>query len=97
MGGSPFSTAKDISRDDLKDLFVKAWEYPFGQDPIQYHLAQVAHQDQRALWHLADRCIPADVKDMAKLWKMEHTLVEMWRNAFIAGWREALRDIKGEQ
>lgn len=45
---------------------------------------------ERALWALADQHIPPDVREMAHRWKMDHTLVEMYRAAFIAGWRAAV-------
>jgi Ni/Co efflux regulator RcnB len=48
-----------------------------------------ARADAKALWHLADYSIPADVKEMAERWDMGSTLQEMWRGAFIQGWRAA--------
>lgn len=48
---------------------------------------QNAVADQKALYALADHYLPSDVKENAARWKMEETLCEMWRNAFIAGWR----------
>lgn len=50
-----------------------------------------ARADAKALWHLADYSIPADVKDMAQRWDMEQALQEIWRGAFIQGWRAALK------
>ena len=50
-----------------------------------------ARADAKAVWLLADFYMPADVKEMAGLWKMENTLQEMWRGAFIEGWRAAHR------
>jgi hypothetical protein len=38
-------------------------------------------------WQIADEHIPADVREMAKRWKMEEALIEMWRGAFIQGYR----------
>lgn len=43
------------------------------------------------LWALADLYVPTDVREAAARWKLENTLVEMWRDAFIEGWRAALR------
>lgn len=54
-------------------------------------LVREAHQHSKAVWLLADYSIPPDVRELAKLWKMEETLIELWRGAFIEGWRAAHR------
>lgn len=41
----------------------------------------------RALWALADLHVPTDVREAAARWGLEHTIVEVWRQAFIAGFR----------
>ena len=46
---------------------------------------------ERGLWALADLYVPTDVREAAARWKLENTLVEMWRAAFIQGWRASLR------
>lgn len=43
--------------------------------------------DSRPLWQIADESIPADIKDAAERWRLKHTLREIWRSAFMAGWR----------
>ncbi len=48
---------------------------------------QNAKADAKAVWALADYMMPADFKEMARNMKMEATMQELWRNAFIAGWR----------
>lgn len=50
-----------------------------------------ARADSNAVWQLADYYLPADVREMAERWKMNETLIEMWRGAFIEGWRAAHR------
>lgn len=50
-----------------------------------------AAADAKAVWALADMMIPVDVKEMAERWNMKETILEMWRNAFIAGWRASHR------
>lgn len=50
-----------------------------------------ARADAKAIWLLADYYMPADTKEMAERWNMKETLAEMWRNAFIEGWRAAHR------
>lgn len=42
---------------------------------------------ENGLWALADLHVPPDVREMAQRWKLEQTIVEMYRNAFINGWR----------
>ena len=46
-----------------------------------------ANADAKAVWTLADYLMPADFKQMAMSLGMEETMKELWRNAFIAGWR----------
>lgn len=43
-------------------------------------------------WQLADESIPADVRQLAERWKMGETLIEMWRGAWIEGYRAAKRE-----
>jgi hypothetical protein len=50
-----------------------------------------AAADKNAVWALADYMLPTDVREMAARWKMTETIQEMWRNAFVAGWRAAHR------
>lgn len=47
--------------------------------------------DAKAVWALADHLMPPDVREMAERMKMTETLQEMWRGAFIIGWRAANR------
>ena len=51
--------------------------------------------DAKAVWALADMMIPVDVKEMAERWNMKETILEIWRNAFIAGWRASHRSRNG--
>jgi hypothetical protein len=50
-----------------------------------------AQADAKAVWALADYYMPADIKEMAERWKIDNILQEMWRGAFIEGWRAAHR------
>lgn len=50
-----------------------------------------ARADAKAVWQLAEYYMPADIRQMADIWNMKETLIEMWRGAFIEGWRAALR------
>lgn len=50
-----------------------------------------ARADAQAVWALADYLMPADAREFAERMGMAETLQEMWRNAFITGWRAALR------
>jgi hypothetical protein len=47
--------------------------------------------DAKAIWLLAEYYLPQDIKDAAVRWKMENTLQEIWRQAFVEGWRAAYR------
>lgn len=57
----------------------------------ELRMVENARADAKAVWLLADYYMPADIKEMAGLWKMESTLQEMWKGAFIEGWRAAHR------
>jgi hypothetical protein len=46
---------------------------------------------EHGLWALADHLMPSDVREAAERWKLDHVMTEMWRSAFIAGWREAFK------
>ena len=50
-----------------------------------------AHSDAKAVWALADYYLSVDVQETAERWNMKETLIEIWRNAFIEGWRAAHR------
>lgn len=50
-----------------------------------------ARADAHGIWALAEFYLPPSVKEMAQLWGMRETLAEMWRSAFIEGWRAAHR------
>ena len=73
-------------------LFFK--EY---RDKQQTKLIQEAHQHRKAVWLLADYSIPPDTRQMARSWCMEQVMMEMWRNAFIAGWRAAHKEVEDGQ
>ena len=59
------------------------------QQAEQRERIELARADARAVWTLADYLMPADVKETAERWKVNETLQEIWRQAFIAGWRAA--------
>lgn len=50
-----------------------------------------ARADARAVWALADFYLPGDVVETADRLGVKETMSEVWRNAFIAGWRAAHR------
>lgn len=64
------------------------------EDLKEKKLRQEAHQHSKAVWLLADYCIPPDIRETARIWGMEQTIVEIYRNGFIAGWRAAHKDAK---
>lgn len=59
---------------------------------VERAMVEDARSDAKAVWLLADYLMPADFKERAAQLQMSETMQEMWRNAFIAGWRAALRD-----
>lgn len=44
---------------------------------------------ENGLWALADHLMPSDVREAAERWRLDSIMTEMWRSAFIAGYREA--------
>jgi hypothetical protein len=46
---------------------------------------------EAGLWELADLYMPNDICEAAERWRLEHTIPELWRGAFIQGWRAAMR------
>lgn len=51
----------------------------------------------RGLWALADLHIPPDVREAAARWKLDAVMTEMWRAAFITGFREAVKTIEQDR
>jgi hypothetical protein len=70
----------------LNDLFRRSAELAADEESKCF---QQVRADAKAVWALADYLMPADVKETAERWKMNETLQEIWRQAFIAGWRAA--------
>lgn len=68
-------------------LFFQKYE-----DLRQKKLIQEAHAHAQAVWLLADYSVPADIRELAKRWGMEQTIIEMWRRGFIEGWRAAHKE-----
>ena len=67
------------------DTFAK---FQHAQTEARIRAAEDMAAAERGLWALADLHVPTDVREAAVRWKLENTLVEMWRSAFIQGWRE---------
>lgn len=53
------------------------------------HAIAEARANANALWQLADMNVPGDVLETAARWGLTEVLPEIWRAAFIAGWRLA--------
>jgi hypothetical protein len=53
-----------------------------------------ADEDRRLQDTLADHYLPADVKEFGERHGIPELTNEMWRGAFIAGWRAAFRALK---
>jgi hypothetical protein len=73
---APYRNTFDIGGQIVKETFEER--------PVRS-----ASPDGKALWVLADHMIPPDIIESAKRWRMEETIKEMWRSAFIQGWRSA--------
>ena len=69
-------------------LFFKEFE-----NKREIVLMRDARSHNKAVWLLADYSIPPDTKEAAMRWGMEQTIMEIWRNAFIAGWRAAHKEV----
>lgn len=52
-------------------------------------LAAAQAAAEQGLWSLADYHLPADIREAANRWKLGTVLCEIWRQAWIAGWRAA--------
>ncbi len=50
-----------------------------------------AFANAAGLWELADLYMPPDIQEFADRHHLEHTVPEMWRSAYIQGWRAAMR------
>lgn len=50
-----------------------------------------ARADQAAVWALADYYLPPAVRELGERHKMPETTSEIWRAAFVAGWRACHR------
>jgi hypothetical protein len=51
--------------------------------------AAIERANALGLWALADVHMPPDIAEAARRWKLDQTLPEMWRSAFMAGFRAA--------
>jgi hypothetical protein len=82
-----------LSRHGLSDARLtlgEIWEKERREQKAEEaDMIERARADAKAIWLLADYSIPADVKEMAERLKMKETMIEMWRGAFIEGWRAA--------
>jgi len=57
-------------------------------DDADRRRAENAAAAEMGLWALADIHMPSDVREAAQRWKLGTAMEELWRSAFIAGWRE---------
>lgn len=75
-------------RPDGRVSMAERWAAEEAQHKAEEHrMIEDAKADAAAVWLLADYLMPADFKELARNMKMEATMQELWRNAFIAGWR----------
>lgn len=58
-----------------------------AQSEASKRRAEIHAAAERGLWALADLYLPTDVREAATRWQLENVLPELWRSAFIQGWR----------
>lgn len=63
---------------------------PDAETEADKRVAEIAAADAAGLWELADIYMPADIREFAERHKLDATVPEMWRSAWIAGWRAAM-------
>ena len=68
----------DHDRKVTSALLALGWTPPLNSDTAD-----------ALLWEMADDAVPADVRESAARWKLDNMMVEMWRAAWVAGWRAA--------
>lgn len=88
MGSEENSFDPGYVRPDGRISMTEKWALEEQQRKAEERqMVENARADAQAIWLLADYCMPADFKEMSRDMGMEATLQEVWRNAFIAGWR----------
>lgn len=79
-------------RPDGRTSMAEIWaKEEAEQKAAEASMIDDAKADAKAVWALAEYLMPADFREMADRMKMSETMHELWRNAFIAGWRAAMR------
>jgi hypothetical protein len=82
-----------IDRDKIRNLRVHIRtgdEFAEKADLMRRReLAAMQAAAEQGLWSLADYHLPADIRETANRWKLGTVLCEIWRQAWIAGWRAA--------
>lgn len=72
-------------------VFQKMSRHDDAQAAAQQRIEADRVAAEQGLWALADLYLPPDIREAAQRWKLDHSLTEIWRSAFIAGWRQAMR------
>lgn len=63
------------------------------QQALEARALEDARADQAAVWALADLYCPSDIREFGERHKIPELSMHLWRSAFVAGWRSALRAI----
>lgn len=91
MGANGSGSDRRIVEWSKGSTMAEVWAKDAERKAQEQRMIEDARADAMAVWALADYCLPADWDEFAKRNGMPETLREMWRNAFIVGWRAALR------
>lgn len=80
-------------RPDGRILMAEIWAKEEAERNAQEaKMIANAKADAKAVWALADCLMPTDFLETAERLKMQETMREIWRSAFIAGWRAAQKE-----
>jgi hypothetical protein len=74
-----------------QEQFKQAQRAADEHDRAKEAAQEVIANDGHALWALADLYAPPDIREWATRHKMPELTTEIWRSAFCAGWRAAMR------
>lgn len=80
---------------NMQNQLDKMWERIAKEDQAekdrQQKMVDDAKADSRAVWMVADYFVPSDVQEFFERHGIGATGCEIWRSAFISGFRAALR------
>ena len=84
-------TAKDYLK-TIAEIHAKHFGTAEEQALVKRLAAEKARADAEMAERLANLHMPDDIRQRARAWGMEAWATVLWNNAFMAGYREAMRD-----